>query len=67
MIVIDIVNAVLTEHIVEVREGQDSEGFDRYPYEEVDDQSFSVLVEGVKRGWLFIVFYQLCFIILYGF
>ena len=67
MIVIDIVNAVLTEHIVEVREGQDSEGFDRYPYEEVDDQSFSVLVEGVKRGWLFIVFYQLCFIVLYGF
>lgn len=67
MIVIDIVNTVLTEHIVEVREGQDSEGFDRYPYEEVDDQSFSVLVEGVKRGWSFIVLYQLCFIVLYGF
>lgn len=43
---------MLTEHVVEVREGQDSEGFDRYPYEEVDDQSFSVLVEGIKRGWL---------------
>ena len=67
MIVIDIVNTVLTEHIVEVREGQDSEGFDRYPYEEVDDQSFSVLVEGVKRGWSFIVLHQLCFIVLYGF
>ena len=67
MIVIDIVNTVLTEHIVEVREGQDSEGFDRYPYEEVDDQSFSVLVEGVKRSWSFIVLYQLCFIVLYGF
>ena len=43
---------VLTEHIVEVREGQKSEGFDRYPYEEVTDQSFSVLVEGKKRGQL---------------
>ena len=41
---------VLTEQIVEVREGQNSEGFIRYPYEEVNDQSFSVLVEGVKRG-----------------
>lgn len=40
----------MTENIVEVREGQDSDGFDRYPYEEVDDQSLSVLVEGEKRG-----------------
>ena len=45
---------MLTEHVVEVREGQDSEGFDRYPYEEVDDQSFSVLVEGMKRGWMIV-------------
>ena len=43
---------VMTEHIVEVREGQNSEGFERYPYEEVNDQSFSVLVEGTKQGWL---------------
>ena len=41
---------VLTEHILEVREGQNSDGFDRYPYEEVNDQSFSVIVEGEKQG-----------------
>ena len=41
---------MLTENIVEVREEQKLEGFDRYPYEEVEDQSFSVLVEGKKRG-----------------
>lgn len=41
---------VLTEHIVDVKEGQNSEGFYRYPYEEVNDQSFSVLVEGTKQG-----------------
>ena len=41
---------MLTEQIVDVREGQNSGGFDRYPYEEVKDQSFSVLVEGTKQG-----------------
>ena len=40
----------MTEQIVEIREGQNSEGFDRYPYEEVTDQSFSILVEGQKQG-----------------
>ena len=41
---------VLTEHIVEVREGQNSDGFDRYPFEEAVDQSFSLVVEGEMQG-----------------
>ena len=41
---------VLIEDIVDVREGQNSDGFDRYPYSEVEKQSFSVLVEGEMQG-----------------
>ena len=41
---------MLTEHIVDVREGQNSDGFDRYPYEEMEGQSLSILVEGEKRS-----------------
>ena len=41
---------VLIESIVEVREGQNSDGFDRYPFEEAEDQSFSLLVEGEIQG-----------------
>ena len=41
---------VSTEDIVDVREGQNSDGFDRYPYEEVKEQSFSILVEGEMQG-----------------
>ena len=41
---------VLTEHIVEVREVQNSDGFDRYPYEEKKEQSLSLLVEGEIQG-----------------
>ena len=52
---------MLTEHILEVREGQNSDGFDRYPYEEVDNQSFSVIVEGEKQGT-----YMLSYIIYYS-
>ena len=44
------INAVMTEHIVDVREGQNSDGFDRYPYEEMEGQSLSILVEGEKRS-----------------
>ena len=40
----------MTEHIVDVRKGQNSDGFDRYPYEEVESQSLSVLVEGEKQS-----------------
>jgi len=40
----------MTEHIVDVREGQNSDGFDRYPYDEMKDQSLSVLVEGEKQS-----------------
>ena len=40
----------MTEHIVDVREGQDSDGFDRYPYEEMKHQSLSILIEGEKRS-----------------
>ena len=43
---------VLAEDIVDVKEGQDSDGFDRYPYEEVEDQSFSLLYEGEILGSL---------------
>ena len=46
--------AVMTEHIVDVREGQNSCGFDRYPYDELEDQSLSILVEGEKQSKLII-------------
>ena len=42
----------MTEHIVDVREGQNSDGFDRYPYEEMKEQSLSIVVEGEKQGEL---------------
>ncbi|XP_065898553.1 1-phosphatidylinositol 4,5-bisphosphate phosphodiesterase delta-4-like [Dysidea avara] len=38
-----------TEHIVDVREGQKSDGFDKYPYEEMEQQSLSVFVEEEKQ------------------
>ena len=44
------INAVMTEHIVDVREGQTSDGFDRYPYEEMEKQSLSILFEGEKQS-----------------
>ena len=44
------INTVMTEHIVDVREGQNSDGFDRYPYEEMKDQSLSILIEGEKQS-----------------
>ena len=44
--------AVMTEHIVDVRVGQTSDGFDRYPYEEMEGQSLSILVEREKIGSL---------------
>ena len=40
----------MTEYIVDVREGQTSDGFDRYPYEEVEEQSLSILYEGEKQS-----------------
>ena len=42
----------MTEHIVDVRKGQNSDGFDRYPYDEMKKQSLSVLFEGEKRSKL---------------
>ena len=47
----------MTEHIVDVREGQNSDGFDRYPYEEMEKQSLSILVEGEKQSELPILSY----------
>ena len=47
-----IINAVMTEHIVDVREGQNSIGFDRWPFDELEDQSLSVLIEGEKQSKL---------------
>ena len=44
--------AVMTEHIVDVRVGQTSDGFYRYPYEEMEGQSLSILVEREKIGSL---------------
>ena len=41
---------VLTEHIVDVREGQKSGGFDKYPYDEMEHQSLSVIVEEEKQS-----------------
>ena len=47
LISLDIVS---TQDIVEIRKGQNSDGFDRYPYPEVEEQSFSILVEGERQG-----------------
>ena len=44
----------MTENIVDVREGQNSDGFERYPYEEMMSHSLSVLVEGEKQSRLII-------------
>jgi len=41
---------VLIEQIVEVREGRNSDGFNRYSYKAVEEQSFSLLVEGERQG-----------------
>lgn len=43
---------VTTDSIVEIRDRQRTDGFDRYPFEEVEDQSFSVIVESEKIGGL---------------
>jgi len=43
---------VTTDSIVEIRDGQRTDGFDQYPFEEVKDQSFSIIVESEKTGWL---------------
>ena len=48
--IVHVIDTVMTEHIVDVREGQHSDGFDRYPFEEMEDQSLSILVEGEKRS-----------------
>jgi len=45
---------VLTEHIIDVREGQKSDGFNKYPYEEMEHQSLSVFVEEEKQSKLLI-------------
>ena len=45
-----IINTVVTEHIVDVTEGQNSDGFDRFPYEEMERQSLSIKVEGEKQS-----------------
>ena len=50
---------MVTEHIVDVREGQNSDGFDRYPYEEMEKQSLSILVEGEKQSKTPILSYTL--------
>ncbi|XP_065893737.1 1-phosphatidylinositol 4,5-bisphosphate phosphodiesterase delta-1-like isoform X2 [Dysidea avara] len=39
---------ITTDSIVEIRDKQRTDGFDRYPFEEIEDQSFSVIVEGEK-------------------
>ena len=41
---------VQTEHIVDVRKGQKSSGFDKYPYEEMEQQSLSVFVQEEKQS-----------------
>ena len=46
----------MTEHVVDVREGQNSDGFDRYPYEEMEKQSLSIIVEGEKRSMYVAIF-----------
>ena len=41
------------DSILEVRLGQQSYGFERFPYAEVDEQSFSLMYENVKGCCLF--------------
>jgi len=41
---------VTTESIVEIRDGQKTDGFAHYPFEEVANQSFSIIVEDEKLG-----------------
>ena len=44
---------MLTEHIVDVREGQQSNGFHRYSFNtDKKDQSFSIFVEEEKQSKL---------------
>ena len=50
----------MTEHIVDVREGQNSDGFDRYPYEEMEGQSLSIVVEGEKRSMHACMYIYIC-------
>lgn len=39
---------VKLDSILEVRIGQQSDGFDRFPYEEMNSQSFSLVYENIK-------------------
>ena len=39
---------VRLDSVLEVRVGQHTNGFERFPYEEVDAQSFSLIYEDVK-------------------
>ena len=36
--------------VVEVREGQKTKQFDKFPFEEVSDQSFSLIFEEERRS-----------------
>ena len=59
----------MTEHIVDLREGQNSDGFYRYPYEEMKDHSLSVLFEGEKQCRLinFLTLFLACFVFVYNY
>ena len=62
--IVYVIDTVMTEHIVDVREGQHSDGFDRYPFEEMEDQSLSILVQGEKqsRPIIFLAFFAYSYI-----
>ena len=44
----NISSLVRLDSVLEVRVGQRTNGFERFPYEEVDAQSFSLIYEDVK-------------------
>lgn len=46
---------VRLDSILEVRLGQQSYGFERFPYAEVDEQSFSLMYENIKGCCLFLL------------
>ena len=50
MVVVMFLPAVSFHRIVEIREGQQTDQFDRFPYEEVDGQSFSLMFDDESEG-----------------
>ena len=44
--------SVSLHRVLEIRKGQLTEKFDRFPYDEVEDQSFSLIFEEVTKRYV---------------